>query len=85
MEYLKRFFQAKTLRTLTDRFFEKVHLFEKSYGFSAFVKHDLKGVLECLKVKICTHPTTPHRRDGHPYQQRITDVTDILSNDPSQT
>ncbi len=32
-----------------------------------FVKHDLKGVLKCIRVKIWTHysPPSPHRRDRH--------------------
>jgi hypothetical protein len=44
-----------------------------------FVKHDLKGVLKCIRVKICT----PHRRDRH-YHGNVTDVTDILATTPEK-
>jgi hypothetical protein len=36
---------------------------------TVFVKHDLKGVLKCIRVEICTY---------HPAPPPTTDVTDIL-------
>jgi hypothetical protein len=30
-----------------------------SLGNQIFIKHDLKGVLKCIRVKICTHHPPP--------------------------
>jgi hypothetical protein len=35
------------------------------YLFLFFVKHDLKGVLKCIRVKIWTLPPPPTDRDRH--------------------
>jgi hypothetical protein len=49
-----------------SRVFEKIF----TYGKKGFVKHDLKGVLKCIRVKIWTH---------YPPPPPPTDVTDIIN------
>jgi hypothetical protein len=76
------YFKSKTIRTffltcgkekLTIRDLKRMPTIKNINILYSFVKHDLKGVLNRIRVEICTHSRPPS-----------TDVTDILAKTPEK-
>jgi hypothetical protein len=59
----------KVMCVLTNPVYIQYRLYVNIFILSGFVKHDLKGVLKCIRVKICTPP--PHRRNRHSTEARF--------------